>query len=106
MALNLRRGLSKDDQIQHDKEMNQKPVVVDEEINLNNCVFCITGTIQGMTRDQAVKKILEKFPSARFSPSMSSDVEYLITGTGCGQTKLRVAARRGSTLIEANSILR
>lgn len=90
MSINLRRDTVK-----------QRKLENKEDLNLNYKKVCITGTIPGKTRFQAQNILREKFPNITFDNVMSTRTNYLLTGFGIGQTKLRFATKYKIPIIEA-----
>ena len=98
MGFNLRRGIT---------EERQKETAIESKFNppnttdLNNKTICITGTVPGMTRDEALRRLKVRFPKISFSDSITREVDYLLTGFGCGQTKLNKARSYNITIIDS-----
>jgi len=69
-------------------------------INLKNKKVVITGTIPGKTRISAENYLRIKY-DAIIQNSVISSTDYLITGHGVGQTKLKLAARWDVKIIDA-----
>lgn len=98
MSINFRRGLTIE---------RQKENAIDCKINpqnptdLNDKVICITGTIPGFSREQAEKFLKSQFPRISFSNTLTKNVDYLITGFGCGQTKLTRAKSYRVTVLDS-----
>lgn len=98
MALNLR----KDDEnpiLEPGKKQSKS-----DKLNLNNKVVCITGTIPGLTRYAAESNLRKKFPNIQFSSGVNSITDYLITGHGVGQTKLKAAEKHNVQIIESSTL--
>jgi NAD-dependent DNA ligase len=100
MGFNLRRGLTSKLQKENGKTPTSQYVNPDN-IDLNNKIVCITGTIPGMTRFEAERKLKNRFPNIIFAGSVSVNTDCLITGFGMGQTKLNKAQRLGIPMIDA-----
>ena len=98
MGLNLRASSPEEIKEEIKKVNNTK---VKKNIDLNGMRVCITGTIPGMTRGQAQGKLENKYPLITFDYSITNNTDYLLTGFGIGQTKLKEANRRGIKIIEA-----
>jgi len=94
VALNLRRGLAKERKDEAKKETIADPY------NLKHKTVCITGTVRGLTRLQAQKKLKQRYTTIKFTSSITSQTQILITGYGVGQKKLTVATTRKLPIIE------
>ena len=73
-------------------------------LDLNLKRVCITGTISGKTRAQATAELKLKYPNISMQNSVTSTTNYLITGFGVGQTKLKEAAKYNVIIIDAQEI--
>lgn len=109
MAINFRRGLTpkiQSENAQDMKKISQKKNVDDSgtKIDFNHLSVCITGTIPGMTRKEAQRRLKIKFPNVNFHDSMRTNTDYLITGFGIGQSKLTAAQKYGIPIIEATKL--
>lgn len=107
MAINLRRGITKERQAEHTADMARISVVKDAngKIDLNGKYCVITGTVTGMTRSEFRLKLKKKYPTIMFTETIVNDTDYLITGHGIGQTKLTKATRMNIPMIEAVKVL-
>lgn len=98
MALNLRKDAENPIINPSKKETNS------DKIDLNNRTVCITGTIPGKTRNVAISELKKKYPRAVFVDSITSYTDYLITGHGVGQTKLKATQKHNVQLIESSKL--
>lgn len=99
MGFNLRRGITQERIKENAIESKSNPV---DPTDLNNKLICITGTIPGLTRTQAEDRLKRKYPKINFSETITRSVDYLITGFGCGQTKLNKARSYNITVIDSS----
>ena len=99
MGFNLRRGITQERKIENAIESKSNPV---NPVDLNRKTVCITGTIPGMTRLQAQVSLKKRFPSVYFSESLTQSTDYLITGFGCGQSKLTKAKSYSVIVIDSS----
>jgi NAD-dependent DNA ligase len=105
MGFNLRTGLTQASKKEHNQEMQKisnKEDKTGKSIDLNNKTVCITGTIIGLTRGEAQLKLKKKFPKIQFATSISYGVDYLITGHGIGQAKIKAAQKHAIPTIESS----
>jgi NAD-dependent DNA ligase len=100
MSFNLRRGITEDRQKEYNKGL-KKPL--SDVPDLNDMSVCITGTIPGYTRVKAGLTLLSKYPNIIINNTVTSTTDYLITGHGVGQTKLKAAQKYNVSLIEAST---
>lgn len=73
-------------------------------VNLKDKYVCITGTITGMTRSFAFTKLRKL--GARPVTNLTTTTDYLVTGYGVGQSKLKLAARYKIPVIDATEIFK
>lgn len=99
MGFNLRRGITQERQKENAVESKSNPV---NPTDLNHKKVCITGTIPGLTRWQAEERLKRKYPTVIFRDSITRDVDYLITGFGCGQTKLTKARSYNIIVVDSS----
>lgn len=103
MGFNLRRGLTASIQKENANEMSKlsNKTPVDGKVDLNSKRVCITGTITGLTRLQAQAKLKKMYPKVTFDDHITGYTDYLVTGFGIGQTKIKAAQDKGIPMIEA-----
>jgi DNA ligase (NAD+) len=66
--------------------------------------FVITGTLEGMGRDEAAEKI--RALGGTFQSSISQDTTYLVIGEAPGASKLKQAEKLGTKQIDENQLLK
>lgn len=108
MGFNLRRGLTETRQIENLKDTT---IISDkntpqEKINFNYKHVVITGTIPGKTRSSAQFELKKRFPHIICDDHVSRNTDYLITGFGIGQTKIKHATAIGIPIIEAAKLFK
>lgn len=72
-----------------------QPMAADKEIGE---LFCITGTIKGMTRDESAKWITEQH-GYQFDKKLTTKTKYLFVGDKPGKDKLSKAKKYGIDII-------
>ncbi len=82
--------------------VDETPVVVTETISLEGLTFVITGTLDGLSRDQA-KELIEAH-GGHVSSSVSAKTDYLLAGENAG-SKLDKARSLGVKLIGKEDLL-
>lgn len=60
--------------------------------------FAVTGTLSGMSRDEAAEKI--RSAGGTFQSSVGKDTDYLVTGENTGESKLKKARDFGTKIID------
>jgi len=99
MGFNIRRGTTTERKKENAIESKSNPV---NPVDLNHKTICITGTIPSLTRLQAQASLKKRFPHILFSESLTQGTDYLITGFGCGQSKLTKAKNYNTTVIDSS----
>ena len=105
MGFNLRRGITQERQDENKKDISKLSITKTDAagsgVNFNHKSVCITGTIPDMTRKEAQAFLKKKFPDISFDESISYNTDYLITGFGIGQAKIKKARQAGIQIIES-----
>jgi DNA ligase (NAD+) len=65
--------------------------------------FVVTGTLEGMSRDEAAEKIRAR--GGTFQTSVAKDTHYLVAGANVGASKLQKAKAYGTTVINEAEFL-
>ncbi|HJM04725.1 MAG TPA: NAD-dependent DNA ligase LigA [Candidatus Saccharimonadaceae bacterium] len=81
-----------------------EPVYRRQEGPLVGMNFVITGSLTGMSRDEAADKIRAK--GGGFQTSVAKDTTYLVAGGKVGESKLKKAQSYGTKVIEEEELLR
>lgn len=85
-------------------EIGVVPHYEKKEGRLNGMNFVITGTIEGMSRDEAADRI--RALGGTFQTAVAKDTTYLVAGGKVGESKLKKATQYGTQIISTEELLR
>ncbi|MFZ1258644.1 MAG: NAD-dependent DNA ligase LigA [Candidatus Saccharimonas sp.] len=74
-----------------------QPVYIAKTGKLTNQRFVVTGTLTGMSRDNAAERVREL--GGTFQAAVGKDTTYLIAGGAVGESKLKKAKKYGTKII-------
>jgi DNA ligase (NAD+) len=77
-----------------------KPEARERSNKLEGCTFVITGTLEGMSRDEAKERIEQN--GGDVSSRVSGNTDYLVAGDSPGGTKMQDAEKHGTEQIGEN----
>ena len=78
-------------------QLNVRPKYEKKSGKLAGMNFVITGTIEGMSRDEAADRI--RAQGGTFQTSVAKDTTYLVAGGKVGASKLKKAQTYGTQII-------
>ncbi len=84
-------------------ELGVKPYFVKKTGKLNGKNFAITGSLSGMSRDEAAEYI--RLLGGTFQTAVAKDTDYLVVGEKVGASKLSKARANGITIINKDQFL-
>lgn len=83
-------------------EIGVRPHFEKKEGKLVGMNFVITGTIEGMSREEAADRI--RALGGTFQTSVAKDTTYLVTGGKVGESKLKKATAYGTKIIDVKEL--
>lgn len=86
------------------KELGVKPHFEQKQGKLLGMNFVITGTIEGMSREEAADRI--RALGGTFQTSVAKDTTYLVAGGKVGESKLKKAQLYGTKIINVEELER
>jgi len=86
------------------KNVGVKPIYEKKSGKLLGQNFVITGTLKGLSRDEAAEKI--RFLGGTFQTAIARDTTYLVIGEKVGASKLTKAKDYGIEVIDENQLIK
>jgi DNA ligase (NAD+) len=84
-------------------DLGVKSVFTKKTGKLSGKSFVITGSLSGMSRDEAAERIRQL--GGTFQTAVAKDTDYLVVGGSVGSSKLQKAKAYGTTVINEAQLL-